>query len=61
MECVIPEIKEWQNHPLSSIYPFVFLDTIYYKEKDDGHIISRTVYAVLGLGVGGIKDIVGIG
>jgi len=59
-ERVIPEIKEWQNRPLELIYPFVFLDAIHYKIKDDGHILNRAAYVVLGVGVDGIKDILGI-
>lgn len=30
-ERILPEIKEWQNRPLESIYPFVFMDAIHYK------------------------------
>lgn len=59
-ERVIPEIKEWQNRPLEPIYPFVFLDAIHYKIKEDGHILNRAAYVVLGVGVDGIKDILGI-
>ena len=59
-ERVIPEIKEWQNRPLEPIYPFVFLDAIHYKIKEDGHILNRAAYVVLGVRVDGIKDILGI-
>jgi putative transposase len=30
---VIPLLKEWQQRPLESIYPFVWLDAIHYKIK----------------------------
>lgn len=59
-ERIIPEIKEWQNRPLDPIYPFIFLDAIHYKIRDDGHILNRAAYVVLGVGVDGIKDILGI-
>ena len=30
----MPEITAWQNSPLNSIYPFVFMDDIHYKVKE---------------------------
>ena len=59
-ERIIPEIKEWQNRPLEPIYPFMFLDAIHYKIRDDGHILNRAAYVVLGIRVDGTKDILGI-
>jgi putative transposase len=54
-ERVIPEIKEWQNRPLEPIYPFMFLDAIHYKIREDGHILNRAAYVVLGVRVDGIR------
>lgn len=41
-------------------YPFVFMDCIHYKVREDGRILSRAAYIVLGIAVGGYKDILGI-
>ena len=38
---IAPEIKEWQQRPLEPIYPFIFLDAIHYKVRDDGRIVNR--------------------
>lgn len=57
---LIPEIKEWQSRPLERIYPFVFMDAIHYKIRDDGHILNRAAYVVLGIDLDGSKDILGI-
>ncbi len=57
---ILPEIKEWQSHPLNPVYPFVFMDCIHYKVKGDGHILSRAAYIVLGITADGYKDILGI-
>jgi len=46
---VIPLLKEWQQRPLESIYPFVWLDAIHYKIKDNGRYISKAVYTILGV------------
>ncbi len=37
---IIPLLKEWQQRPLESIYPFVWLDAIHYKIKENGKYIS---------------------
>lgn len=59
-ERVMPEIKEWQSRPLDAIYPFIFLDAIHYKIREDGHILNRAAYVVLGVDIDGNKDILGI-
>lgn len=59
-ERVMPEIKEWQSRPLDAIYPFIFLDAIHYKIREDGHILNRAAYVVLGVDIDSNKDILGI-
>ena len=34
-EKIMPEVNAWQNRPLENIYPFVFMDAIHYKVKED--------------------------
>ncbi len=57
---LIPEIKAWQNRPLASHYPIIWLDAIHYKVKQDGRYASKAVYTVLGLNLEGRKDILGL-
>ena len=57
---VVPEIKEWQNRPLEKIYPFVFMDAMHYKVRDNGQVINKAVYVVMGINLEGYKDILGI-
>jgi len=59
-DSIIPQIKEWQNRPLDSIYPFVFMDAIHYKVREDGQIKSKAAYVVLGVNLDGFKDVIGI-
>lgn len=50
---ILPVVKEWQARPLEEVYPFVWMDAIHYKVRDDGKIVSRAVYTILGLTVRG--------
>jgi transposase-like protein len=56
---VIPLLKEWQQHPLESVYPFVWLDAIHYKIKENGRYISKAIYTILGVTLSGRKEILG--
>lgn len=57
---VLPQVMEWQNRPLESIYSVVFFDGVVFKVRKDGKIINRCVYTVLGVNMDGIKDILGL-
>jgi transposase-like protein len=57
---VIPEIKQWQNRPLDSVYPIVWLDAMHFKVKDEGKIASKAIYTVLALTTEGRKNLLGI-
>ncbi len=59
-DSIIPQIKEWQNRPLEAIYPFVFMDAIHYKVREDGQIKNKAAYIVLGVNLDGYKDVFGI-
>ena len=57
---IIPVLEEWHNRPLSSIYPFVWLDAIHYKVREDGRVISKAIYCVIGINLEGYKDVLGL-
>lgn len=59
-EKVMPEVTAWQSRPLETVYPFVFMDAIHYKVKEDHQIITKAAYVVLGVTQDGRKDILGI-
>lgn len=59
-EKVMPQVAEWQNRPLEAIYPFVFMDAIYYKIRENHQIITKAAYVVLGVNLEGYKEILGI-
>ncbi len=45
---------------LNSLYPFVFMDAIHYKVRDEGRIVSKAAYIVLRVTTEGYKDILSI-
>lgn len=57
---LIPKLEEWKKRPLESIYPFVYLDAIHYKVRDEGHYVSKAFYTVLGVTLEGKKEILGL-
>ena len=57
---IIPLLQEWKTRPLEEIYPFIFLDAIHYKVKEDGRYISKAFYTVLGVRVDDKKEILGL-
>jgi putative transposase len=57
---LLPIIKEWQNRPLESIYPIIWLDAMFYKVREDGVVKSKAIYSILGVNIDGIKEVLGI-
>jgi len=56
---ILPEVNEWLNRPLESIYPIIYFDGIMFKSRKDNQIINKCVYTVLGIDMEGQKDILG--
>ena len=57
---IMPQIEEWQNRPLSSVYPIVFIDCIHFSVRDE-HIIKKlAAYIILGVNADGYKEVLSI-
>lgn len=56
---LLPDIMEWQNRPLESVYPAVYFDGIYFSVRQDNRVIKKCVYSVLGVAEDGRKEILG--
>jgi transposase-like protein len=52
-------VEAWQNRPLASIYPIIYLDAIHLKLRREGKIENTAVYTVLGVDLDGHRDILG--
>ncbi len=59
-EKIMEDIKAWQTRPLARLYPIVYLDAVRVKIRDNGHIVNKAVYLVLGVGLDGQKDVLGM-
>lgn len=59
-EKIMPEVTAWQNRALETVYPFVFMDAIHYKVKENHQYIMKAAYVVLGIRTDGRKDILGV-
>ena len=57
---ILPVIREWQARPLEEIYPFVWMDAMHYKVREEGKVVAKAVYTILALNARGIKDVIGI-
>jgi putative transposase len=56
---VWPLVEAWQNRPLASIYPIIYLDAIHMKLRREGRVENVAVYDVLGVDLDGHRDVLG--
>ena len=57
---ILPEIKEWQNRPLKSVYALMFFDAIHYPIRTEGMVRQRAVYIAIGIDLNGHRDVCGL-
>lgn len=59
-DAVLDEVKTWQNRPLESMYPVVYLDALRVKMRHEGRVENRAVYVAIGINEEGIKEVLGL-
>jgi len=59
-DTVISDVTEWQNRPLDSVYPIVYLDATILKVRSEGRVINKSAYLAIGINMEGLKDVLGI-
>jgi putative transposase len=57
---VLDEVKAWQHRPLDEVYPIVYVDALVVKVRDGGTVRNKACYLVVGVGVDGVKHVLGI-
>ena len=53
-------VKQWQSRPLDSNYAIIWLDALYVKLRDGGHVVNKAVYMAMGLNMKGHKEVLGL-
>ncbi len=57
---VMEEVKAWQNRPLDSVYPIVYLDALVVRSRASGGVENKSVYLALGINREGEKELLGL-
>ena len=57
---VLDEVKAWQHRPLDEVYPIIYVDALVVKVRDGGQVRNKSCYLVVGVGVDGVKHVLGI-
>jgi transposase-like protein len=57
---ILPELQEWQSRALEKVYPFIWLDAIHFKVRNNGVVESRALYNILALTKEGRKELLGL-
>jgi transposase-like protein len=56
---LLPQITEWRSRPLERVYPIIFLDGMYFKAREEGRVITKVMYNIMGINLEGRKEILG--
>ena len=59
-EAVQDEVRAWRNRPLEPMYPIVYMDALYVRMRDNGHVQNRAVYVAIGVNLEGYKEVLGL-
>jgi putative transposase len=57
---VLEEVQAWQTRPLEPVYPIMYLDALFVKMRHEGRVGNRAVYVVIGIGLDGCKEVLGL-
>ncbi len=58
-EQIVPLLNEWRSRTLENTYAIVFLDAMYFKAREEGKVVRKVLYNILGIINEGKKDILG--
>ncbi len=59
-DAVLEEVRSWQARPLDRLYPILYMDALYMKIREGGHIENRAIYVAIGLNIEGHKEVLGL-
>ena len=59
VDAVSDEVLAWQQRPLESLYPVMYLDAIVVKVRDGGHVRNKAAHIAIGVDMDGVKHVSG--
>ncbi len=59
-ESVMDEVRAWQNRPLESVYPILWLDGLTVKIHHGKQVSNKSAHVVLGVNLRGEKEVLGL-
>lgn len=59
-DSVLQQMTAWQNRPLDSMYPIVYLDALVAKVRDKGSVTNKSIYLAVGVTPDGAKEVLGM-
>jgi len=57
---VLEDIKQWQQKPLEPVYYIIWMDGIVMKVRQNGKVINKTIYLIIGVNRDGYKEVLGM-
>jgi len=58
-ERIMESAREWQQRTLEPVYFAVWMDGIMIKIRDEGKVVNKCIYIVIGLKPDGFKEVLG--
>jgi putative transposase len=59
-EAVMDEVRQWQNRPLDSVYPIIYVDCLVVKVRESQRVLNKALYLALGVDMEGHKELLGM-
>ena len=59
-DVITDEVAQWQNRPLESVYPIVYIDAIWLKIRDGGAVKNKACHIAVGVDMEGRKQVLGM-
>ena len=57
---LLPKIEDWQDRPLSTVYPIVFIDAVHFSVRENNVVKKLAAYIILGINESGRKEVLSI-
>ena len=59
-DAVVEELRAWQQRPLETLYPIVYIDALVVKIRHKGVVQNRAVHTAVGVRLDGRKEVLGM-